>query len=392
MADQETLLLNLKKTKILLKLAFAKRVFLFLYMTSKELSNGILRTIGILCLIVLSGYIFYQLSTIAIYIIISLVLTLLTNPIVQFLKTKLKFKNTLAVITTLVLVLILFSGIILLFVPLLISQGENLSLLDIKTLEQNYNELISNLSDFFVSHGFHAEDIAATDIFSSLNLNFLSTFFNSFISVLSNIGIGLASVLFITFFLLKEKDSFFKAFKSVLPSEQKDRILTSLDQINNLLTRYFGGLLLQLTIILILNLIVFLIFGVENAFIIALLCAILNIIPYLGPLLAMIMASSLVMLSGIGSDFINDVLPTTLYVIIGMFIVQLIDNNINQPIIFSKSTKSHPLEIFLVILAAGTLFGVFGMVIAVPTYTALKVIAKEFVPNNKLIKALTKDI
>ncbi|MGV7105082.1 AI-2E family transporter [Flavobacterium sp. U410] len=361
-------------------------------MTSKELSNGILRTIGILCLIVLSGYIFYQLSTIAIYIIISLVLTLLTNPIVQFLKTKLKFKNTLAVITTLVLVLILFSGIILLFVPLLISQGENLSLLDIKTLEQNYNELISNLSDFFVSHGFHAEDIAATDIFSSLNLNFLSTFFNSFISVLSNIGIGLASVLFITFFLLKEKDSFFKAFKSVLPSEQKDRILTSLDQINNLLTRYFGGLLLQLTIILILNLIVFLIFGVENAFIIALLCAILNIIPYLGPLLAMIMASSLVMLSGIGSDFINDVLPTTLYVIIGMFIVQLIDNNINQPIIFSKSTKSHPLEIFLVILAAGTLFGVFGMVIAVPTYTALKVIAKEFVPNNKLIKALTKNI
>lgn len=361
-------------------------------MTSKELSNGILRTIGILCLIILSGYIFYQLSAIVIYIIISLVLALLTNPIVLFLRTKLKFKNTLAVITTLVSVLLLFSGIILLFVPLLISQGKNLSLLDIKTLEQNYSELVTNLNDFFVSHGIHTENIAAADIFSSLNLDFLSTFFNSFISVLSNIGIGLASVLFITFFLLKEKDSFFKAFKSVLPSEQKDRILTSLDQINNLLTRYFGGLLLQLTIILILNLIVFLIFGVENAFIIALLCAILNIIPYLGPLLAMIMASSLVMLSGIGSDFINDVLPTTLYVIIGMFIVQLIDNNINQPIIFSKSTKSHPLEIFLVILASGTLFGVFGMVIAVPTYTALKVIAKEFVPNNKLIKALTKDI
>lgn len=361
-------------------------------MTSKELSNGILRTIGILCLIILGGYIFYQLSAIVIYIIISLVLALLTNPIVQFFRTKLKFKNTVAVITTLVSVLLLFSGIILLFVPLLISQGKNLSLLDIKTLEQNYNELVTNLNDFFVSHDIHTENIAAADIFSSLNLDFLSTFFNSFISVLSNIGIGLASVLFITFFLLKEKDSFFKAFKAVLPTEQKSRVLVSLDKITHLLTRYFGGLLLQLVLILILNLIVFLIFGVENAFIIALLCAILNIIPYLGPLLAMIMASSLVMLSGIGSDFINDVLPTTLYVIIGMFIVQLIDNNINQPIIFSKSTKSHPLEIFLVILASGTLFGVFGMVIAVPTYTALKVIAKEFLPDNKLIKALTKDI
>lgn len=361
-------------------------------MTSKELSNGILRTIGILCLIILVGYLFYEISAIIIYIIISLVLTLLTNPIVQFLRTKLKFKNTLAVITTLVLVLLFISGIILLFVPLLISQGKNLSLLDIKTLEQNYTELATNLTDFFVSHGFHVQEMAATDVFSNLDLNFLSNFFNGFLSVLSNIGMGLASILFITFFLLKEKDSFFNAFKAVLPTEQKDRVLISLDKINHLLTRYFGGLLLQLTIILILNLIVFLIFGVENAFIIALLCAILNIIPYLGPLLAMIMASSLVMLSGIGSDFINDVLPTTLYVIIGMFVVQLIDNNLNQPIIFSKSTKSHPLEIFLVILAAGTLFGIFGMVIAVPTYTALKVIAKEFLPNNKLIKALTKDI
>ncbi|AWM14915.1 AI-2E family transporter [Flavobacterium sp. NRK F10] len=361
-------------------------------MTSKELSNGILRTIGILCLIVVGFYLAYKLSALLIYILISLVLTLLTNPVVQFLKRKLKFKNTLAVITTLFLVLLLISGFILLFVPLLITQGQNLSLLDIKTLENNYNELIQTISHFLETNGFHLEDVATSDIFSALNLNFLSDFFNSLLNFISNLGIGLASVLFVTFFLLKEKDSFFNAFKAVLPDEQKSKVLTSIDKINQLLSRYFGGLLLQLFIILILNLIVFLIFGVENAFIIALLCAILNIIPYLGPLLAMIVASSLVMLSGIGQDFINDVLPTTLYVIIGMTIVQLIDNNINQPIIFSKSTKSHPLEIFLVILASGSLFGVLGMIVAVPTYTALKVIAKEFLPNNRLIKALTKNI
>ena len=104
----------------------------------------------------------------------------------------------------------------------------------------------------------------------------------------------------------------------------------------------------------------------------------------------LIVEGSLILLSGIGKDFTNDVLPTLTYVLIGMGIVQLIDNNFSQPIIFSKSTKSHPLEIFLVILASGTLFGVTGMIIAVPAYTALKVMAKEFFPNNKIVKALTR--
>jgi predicted PurR-regulated permease PerM len=72
--------------------------------------------------------------------------------------------------------------------------------------------------------------------------------------------------------------------------------------------------------------------------------------------------------------------------------VQLIDNNINQPLIFSKSTKSHPLEIFLVILIAGFISGILGMIIAVPLYTIIKVIAKEFFPENSIVKLITKNI
>ena len=143
-----------------------------------------------------------------------------------------------------------------------------------------------------------------------------------------------------------------------------------------------------------LYLIVFLIFGVENAIIIALLCAIFNIVPYVGPLIASIVACLLIMTSGIGSgaDFANETLPTAIYVLIGMFIVQLIDNNVSSPIIFSKSTNSHPLEIFIVILIAGILSGITGMIIAVPFYTSLKVIGKEFFPENKIIKLLTKNL
>jgi predicted PurR-regulated permease PerM len=126
--------------------------------------------------------------------------------------------------------------------------------------------------------------------------------------------------------------------------------------------------------------------------VIAFLCAILNIVPYLGPLIASVLAALLTMLNYLGNDFQNEVLPVTIYVLIGFWIVQMIDNNLSQPIIFSKSVSSHPLEIFLVILIAGFLSGIIGMIIAVPLYTILKVVGKEFFPNNIIIQLLTKNI
>ena len=159
-----------------------------------------------------------------------------------------------------------------------------------------------------------------------------------------------------------------------------------------MLSRYFIGLLLQLFIVFVLYLIVLLIFGIQNAIVVAFLCAILNIVPYLGPLIASVLAALLTMLNYLGNDFQNEVLPVTAYVLIGFWIVQMIDNNLSQPIIFSKSVSSHPLEIFLVILIAGFLSGIVGMIIAVPLYTILKVIGKEFFPNNIVIQLLTKNI
>jgi predicted PurR-regulated permease PerM len=360
-------------------------------MNSKELSIGILRSVITLFLIALAFLLCYKMATVIVYVLVAIIFSLIANPVVLFLRNKLKFKNILAVITTLLLFFFLIISFVLMFVPLIISQGENLSLLDIPSLQKNYSTLVENLSIYLVKY-----NIDFLKILDSINLdssfNFIPSLLNNLISTLGNFGMGLASVFFISFFLLKDRIAFFKTFKTVLPTNQKNKILLSLDKISHLLTRYFVGLLSQLFIIFLLNGIVFLIFGINNAFIIALLCAILNVIPYVGPLLGIIVASTLILISGISADFIHVTLPTTLYVLIGMFIVQLIDNNVTQPFIFSKSTKSHPLEIFLVILSSGVLFGIVGMIIAVPTYTVLKVIGKSFFPNNKIVKALTKDI
>ena len=85
-------------------------------------------------------------------------------------------------------------------------------------------------------------------------------------------------------------------------------------------------------------------------------------------------------------------LSTTLYVLIGYTVAQIIDNNITTPLIFSNSVNSHPLEIFVVILASGFIFGVLGMIVAVPLYTIVKVVAKEFFPQNPIVKVLTRNI
>jgi len=98
------------------------------------------------------------------------------------------------------------------------------------------------------------------------------------------------------------------------------------------------------------------------------------------------------MTSNLDADFSSVILPNTIYVMIGFIIGQLIDNFFSQPYIFSKSVKSHPLEIFLVIIISGTLFGPIGMIAAIPFYTSLKVILKEFLSENKIVKTLTKDI
>lgn len=362
-------------------------------MTSKEISNGIVRSVLTLICIALLLLMLYKISLVIVYVFISVVISIIGNPIVNFLKRRLKFKNTFAVLTTLLLFISMIVGFVMMFVPLIVTQSENLSLLDTISIQNNFNGILQQTNTYLSEHNI---DILAllekSNLSSKLNFDFLPTLLNSVLGMISNFGMGIASVSFISFFLLKDKHMFQLMFKKAIPDNHEDKILASIEKINYLLSRYFTGILLQLLIVFILYFIVLLIFGVKSAFTIAFICAILNIIPYIGPLIGTVLAVLLTMMGSIGADFKTEILPTTFYVLIGFTVVQMIDNNISQPIIFSNSIKSHPLEIFLITLISGFLFGITGMILAIPSYTVLKVIAKEFIPENKIITMLTKDI
>lgn len=361
--------------------------------TSKIIANGILRAIGFLILAAVVLNFLYLIQSVIIYVVVALILTLIGNPILDFFNKRLKFKHTLATIATLFIFISFITSFVLMFIPLISSQGENLSLLKTAEIEKNLTQLLNQTSAFLESYHIDSEKMLnEAKLTSKINFNFLPNFLNTILGTISSFGIGLASVLFITFFFLKDRLLFTEGAKKLIPNGQEDKILNSIHKINHLLSRYFIGLLLQLFIVFILYIIVLLIFGIPNLFIIAFLCAVLNIVPYIGPLIASILAAILTMLSKLGSDFQTEILPTTIYVLIGFWVVQVIDNNLSQPFIFSKSVSSHPLEIFLVILIAGFLSGILGMIIAVPLYTILKVIGKEFFPENIVIKLLTKNI
>ena len=360
-------------------------------MNSKTMANGILRAVGILMGMLLLGYFLYAIQSVIIYIIIASILSLIARPIILFLRRKLKFPNTIAVAFTMVLMLGFLTGLIVLFIPLVAEQGKSLSLLEVDKLHANIQEIYNQITAYFSSKGI--------DVLSALkNIDFaaqfkeIPNFLNTVLATLGSLSVGLFSVLFIAFFFMKDSQLLKKGVLTMIPNGAEGRFSKSLETINNLLSRYFIGLLLQISILFVLYTIILLIFGIDNAVVIAFLCALLNLIPYVGPMIGAVIMFVLSMTSNIGQDFQNEILPTTLYVMLGYFIAQLIDNFASQPIIFSKTTKSHPLEIFLTIIIGGLLFGVVGMVVAVPLYTALKVILKEFLSDNKIVKSITKHI
>lgn len=366
-------------------------------MTSKTIAKGILRAVGTLVAIVLFLYFLYEIRSVIAYLTISVVVALIGRPIVLFLRRKLKFPNILAVVTTMLLLVGLLAGVFALFIPLITEQSQNLSLLDINDLERSVTSLYNAVMEYF---GFNTKDMTEVleeselekNILEGLDIGFIPDFLNFFLGILSSLSVGLFSVLFISFFFLKDSKLFQRGLLTFIPKSREQKTINSLDKIKILLSRYFVGLILQIFILFVIYTIVLLIVGIENAIVIAFLCALFNIIPYIGPLIGGVLMVMLTMTSNLGYDFSTVILPKTAYVLIGLAIGQLVDNFFSQPFIFSNSVKSHPLEIFLVIIIAGLLFGVVGMIVAVPGYTALKVILKEFLADNKIVRSLTQNL
>ena len=359
-------------------------------MKPKELTRAIVLAFLIIVLLIGLYQVVVSIQSVLFYLLIAAVVSLIGRPIAQLLK-RIKFGNTLSSVTTIAILMTAFFGIVSLLLPVIFEQAKNLSLLNVNAFEATATKLINELSIYLSDYGVDLQSWVDRSL-AEVDYSFLPDAINTVLNGLSGFTIGVFSVIFISFFFLKDSGLLERMVMVFVSDKNVKRVEKSILSIKNLLSRYFIGLLVQITVLFIIYTLVLLIFGIPNAVTIALVCALLNIIPFLGPIIGTVLIIFLTMTSNLDASFASVTLPKTIYVLIGFTIGQLIDNFLTQPYVFSTSIKSHPLEIFIVILVGGLLFGPLGMIIAVPSYTALKVIFKEFYAHNKIVKALTKNI
>ena len=197
-------------------------------------------------------------------------------------------------------------------------------------------------------------------------------------SLTGSVLVGTLAVVFMTFMFLFEKGRMRRALLNRVSNKYFEFVVTAVHKVRLLLVNYLVGLLIQMFFIFCLSTLGLSLVGVKYAMTIGFLTAVFNLIPYFGPMFGAIFGVIVGITTGdqeFGSLFAYIVYITK---ILGVFaIVQMIDNITLQPLIYSKSVKAHPLEIFVVIFAGANLGGVIGMIFAIPFYTVLKVTTGE---------------
>jgi len=337
-------------------------------------------------------------TNVVIYLIISLVLALLGMPVVNIIsKIKIgKFRINYSIAA--LLTLCFFFGILYIigvtFLPPLISQVTFLS-------NSNFHDVMHNIFIYYPSlkdslSALGSEQQIMTSIAEQVNrfLNFqnVSSIFNNTISYTGSILGGVFSVLFITFFFLKDEKMVVKALLLMTPSAYQTEMMDIYRTSRKMLSKYFTGLFIDMVLVSFIVTFLMWMFGIKNALVIGCLAGVMNVIPYIGPIITLFFAAFLGISGCIEFNQYELITSTITKIVVILIGTNLVDAMLIQPIIFSNTVKAHPLEIFLVILMAGALGGVLGMVVAIPCYTLLRIIAKEFLDHFKFFKKLTENI
>lgn len=361
------------------------------------------RRIAIILLsLLVIGAVVYFLSDIVAYIIVAWVLSMVGKPLMNlFLKIKIGKKIQMgrvpAAILTLISFIIGISLLVMIFIPLIVEQANNLRNVEYSQIYETLSVPINSINQRLIDLGIVTPDQLSSDNFVSMlsswfKPDFISNLVSNVFGIAGNLLIGIFSVLFIAFFFLKEKTLFTNFIKAMVPDEYEEETEEVIEDISKMLRKYFGGILLQILIITILVSVLLSVFGIENALLIGFFAAVINVIPYVGPFIGALFAVFITVSSNINAEFYGFLYPKLIKVVIVFAVMQMLDNFILQPFIYSNSVKAHPLEIFIIILIAAKLGGILGMIIAIPAYTVIRVVAKEFLNQFKIVQKLTNSM
>ena len=358
--------------------------------------------LGVLAVIVLLCWYF---RSVLVYMLVAFVVSLIGQPLMRLMRRiRIKGKSLPDGVLAVLSILLVMIGALLFItqiIPVVTGIVREASVINSSDL--SYNSLIDPLNDWIIGlfpslgRDFDIVTVSLGKIKDVVNISNVSSVLGSVASTAAGIAVGLFSVVFIAFFFIKDETLFGKIVCALVPDRAEESVNKTISDITHLLSRYFIGLIVEVVGVILLDFLgLWLIVRItpDYAIGIAFIAGLLNIIPYIGPLLGEVIGVllCLVLKYGTGMGLDVPVWAFALIVLGVMLAVQMIDNFVYQPLIYSTSIKAHPLEIFIVLLIAGVLGGTVGLLVGIPAYTVVRVIAVRFFSDKKVVRRLIPDI
>lgn len=348
-----------------------------------------------------TGFLMWYFQSIVVYLSIAAVLSIIGRPIAAWMQKwrirKWDVPNWVGALLTLGVLYGFFALIFVLFIPPLLAEVAKLQSLNVETIESGLREPIAAIEAWATRYHITPDDMSVEQYLQEKMVSLVSTvdissILNGVVGFTGDFFAAVFSVSFILFFFLKEPTLLPEMLFSITPSASRPKLKRVLRESQTLLTRYLIGILIETILVGTMVTLGLWALGVKNAPLIGFFAGIFNVVPYLGPIVGTVIGLLFIILGNLQMDFYAFTMPLIGKSLAVFVVAQLIDNMIIQPLIYGQSVKAHPLEIFLVFLAAGSLGGVVGMIIAVPCYTILRVLAREFLYHFEIVRNITKDI
>ena len=338
----------------------------------------------LLFLLAVAGFSMWYFWHIVIYIIIAGILALIGQPIDRFYTKYLRFGKfklsaSLSAGLAFLSLFLVFFLLAIFFVPLVLEEASILSSLDRNTIIASLQKHMENIDRILHSMNVDYETANLQSYFQEKLISFftitnLTLIANKFIGALGDFFIAVFAISFLTFFFLRDEDRIISSLFSFVPAEYSEKAKNVWLECERMLKRYFIGVLIEILLVITFLFIGLWIAGIKHALLIALFAGLMNVIPYVGPLIGCAFA----LFIGLTTNTDMSMLSVIVKILVVFPIVNLSDAFLLQPLIYSSSVRAHPLEIFLVILVGATIGGIGGMILAVPSYTILRVFVKEF--------------
>lgn len=301
-------------------------------------------------------------------LVFSAIFFYLLNPVVDWLEKKRFTRNTAIAFVFALIIILLIVGINFI-VPIIQSQLESL----IQNWPTYWNSLMIQLDELLGTEAFTGlmNQLNETSLIGSLTgqasgfLDVTVGGIGSFIGTLTQVGITLFTTPFILYYLLKDGEKIPDKVLKVVPTKIRNNVREILVDINRQISYYVRGQLIVAGAVGIMFWIGFSIVGLDFALTLGIFAGLMNLVPYLGSFLAMVPA---VIVAIVDSPFM------LLTVLIVFAIEQVLEGRVISPQILGNSLQIHPINIIFLLLVAGRMFGVMGVILGIPGYAVIKII------------------